>query len=235
MAKDNTRRKTRDDGDGQPSRLPFNLTAGGLVTLVAVSAAALAWAFVLGVLVVRGYKPEEAVPELARIMPRPEANSTVAAPAPAPTPAPSEVLRAEELEFYDDLHRKPGETAPVKPRAATAPAAQPPAAAPQAPAPTAAPAAQAPAAAQAAQASGQRFAYVYQVGALRDAEEARKFAARLQGQGLTTSVESAQTQGATWHRVLVHFQGTPEQTEALKAKLATAGVQKPIIKSKTPL
>ncbi|WP_035251305.1 SPOR domain-containing protein [Desulfocurvus vexinensis] len=228
MAKDNTRRKTRDDGDGQPRRLPFNLTAGGLVTTVVVSVAALAWAFVLGVLVGRGYKPEEAVPELARIMPRPEANAT----APAPAPAPPEVLRAEELEFYDDLHRKPGEAAPVKPRAAAAPGAQPPAAAPQAPAPAAA---TAPAAAPAAQASGQRFAYVYQVGALRDAEVARKFAARLQGQGLTTSVESAQAQGTTWHRILVHFQGTPEQTEALKAKLAAAGVQKPIIRTKTPL
>lgn len=228
MAKDNTRRKTRDDGDGQPSRLPFNLTAGGLVTVVVVSVAALAWAFVLGVLVGRGYKPEEAVPELARIMPRPEANAT----APAPAPAPPAVLRAEELEFYDDLHRKPGEAAPVKPRAAAAPGAQPPAAAPQAQAPAAA---TAPTAAPAAQASGQRFAYVYQVGALRDAEVARKFAARLQGQGLTTSVESAQAQGTTWHRILVHFQGTPEQAEALKAKLAAAGVQKPIVKSRTPL
>jgi len=234
MAKDNTKRKARDDGNGQPRRLPFNLSAGGLATVAVIAAAALAWAFVLGVLVGRGYKPEDAVPELARIMPRPEANAT----APAPAPAPPEVLRAEELEFYDDLHRKPGEAAPVKPRAASAPGAQAPATAPQAAAP-AAPAGSAPAApaaqAPAAEASGQQFAYVYQVGALRDAEVARQFAARLKGQGLTTSVESAQTQGATWHRILVHFQGTPAQTEALKATLAAAGVQKPILKSKTPL
>jgi len=227
-------RKPKNDGDGQPRRFSFSFSAAGLASVAVVAAAALAWAFVLGVLVGRGYKPEQAVPELARIMPQ---GGTEA-------PAPPEVLRAEELEFYDDLSRKPGEAAPgATPKAAapkaTAPKAAPPAAtapgaqAKGAPAPPAK--APAPAPAPGAEAPGQRFAYVYQVGALRDAAVASQFAARLRSMGLTTSVESAQAKGTTWHRVLVHFQGTPEQTRDLKETLAGAGVQKPIMKSKTPL
>lgn len=235
----NTRRKTKDGGDGQPRRFAFSFSTGGLATAMTIAAAALAWAFVLGVLVGRGYKPEQAVPELARIMPKAEANATA--------PAPPEVLRAEELDFYDALNRKPGEAAAPAAKVAPAPKGPAPAAPaaaaaatttakPQAPAATApAQAAPAPVAPAMQDAPGQRFAYVYQAAALRDAADARQFAARLQAKGLTTSIETVQAQGATWHRVLVHFQGTPEQTRTLKDTLAGVGVQKPIMKSKTPL
>jgi cell division septation protein DedD len=133
------------------------------------------------------------------------------------------VLRAEELDFYDALNRKPGEAAAPAAKVAPAPKGPAPAAPaaaaaatttakPQAPAATApAQAAPAPVAPAMQDAPGQRFAYVYQAAALRDAADARQFAARLQAKGLTTSIETVQAQGATWHRVLVHFQGTPSR------------------------
>ncbi len=238
MANDNVR---KDKDDGAPRRFTFSFSTPGVVSLAVVAVAALAWAFVLGVLVGRGYKPEQAVPELARIMPDAERNAT--APAPEKPEAPG-VLKAEELHFYDNLNKKPGEEAATEaeapapkpkpaPKAEPAKAAEaapqaPPAQAEPAPAPKAEPA-------QAQAESGARFAYVYQVGSLRDPEDAGRYAAKLRKLGLTTSIEAAEVGGATWHRVMVHFQGTPQETDALKDILATLGITKPIMKSKKPL
>lgn len=216
--------KPRKD-DKEPKRFSFSLSTAGLVSLAVVSAAALAWVFILGVLVGRGYKPEQAVPQLAEIMPRAEEKA----------PEGEGVLKPEELQFFDALEQKPADqTAAPKAKAKEESKSE-----PKAPAKTAEarpePAPEPSVAASTTSADGAQFNYIYQVGSLKNPVMAREFADRLNKLGLTTSIEEALAAGATWHRVLVHYTGTPASTAELKAVLATQGVKKPIMKSKVPL
>lgn len=91
-----------------PRKFTFEFTAPGLISVAVVTIFGLLWVFILGVLVGRGYKPENAVPELAQIMP---------APAPAAQPEQNEpptVLKPEELQFMESLQgKKPTETVTV--------------------------------------------------------------------------------------------------------------------------
>lgn len=208
--------KPRKD-EKEPKRFSFSLSTAGLVSLAVVSAAALAWVFILGVLVGRGYKPEQAVPQLAEIMPRAEQKA----------PEAEGVLKPEELQFFDALEKKPAEQTAAKPKPKPASTAAETAPQPK-PEPTAT-------AQSAPAADGAQFRYVYQVGSLKNPAMAKEFAERLNKLGLKTSIEEALAAGATWHRVLVHYTGTPESTAELKALLATQGVKKPIMKSKVPL
>jgi len=91
-----------------PRKFCFEFTGPGLVSVVVVAVLGIVWVFILGVLVGRGYKPENAVPQVAQIMP-----SAPAAAQPENTEAPT-VLRPEELHFQDTLQgRKPVETVTV--------------------------------------------------------------------------------------------------------------------------
>jgi len=95
-------RSGRKDGGG-PRRWTLSLGAGGWAGVAATLALGLIWVFILGVLVGRGYRPEEAVPELAILFPKaPNATS----------PDEIEVLRPEDLEFYEDLEKRPAQAAP---------------------------------------------------------------------------------------------------------------------------
>ena len=113
MAQETKKNRERKD-EGEPRRFTFSLSTAGLVSLSVVTVAALAWVFILGVLVGRGYKPEQAVPQLAEIMPRPEAES------PAPK-GDDGVLRPEELEFFDAVKKQPAQAS--GPKVATNPEA----------------------------------------------------------------------------------------------------------------
>ncbi len=86
--------------DGGPRKFSFELTMSGIISLVVVGAIIVVWAFILGVLLGRGYKPENAVPELAQIMP------TAESPAPVEQPEEPTVLKPEELQFMENLQGK---------------------------------------------------------------------------------------------------------------------------------
>lgn len=226
----------------QPKRFSFSLSTTGVASLTVIGAVALAWVFILGVLVGRGYHPEQAVPHLAQLMPQAEQQA----------PESETVLKAEDLEFYDNLQKKPGaDSDQPGPAADGAPTEKPDSAAQmqQAPAQPAAdqamaqqPEIQQPQTQQADDqqaeiqpSQAQQFNFVYQVSSLKDPDMALVFAAKLVKMGLKTSIEQAEASGAIWHRVMVHFTGTPEATDELKATLAGVGVPKPILKSKQPL
>lgn len=250
-------RNGRDNGGG-PRRFTISLSLPGMVVAVAVLLFGLAWTFVLGVLVGRGYSPESAVPEIAALMPSANATREEA-----------KTLKPEDLQFLDDLTKKPAPPpasltapAPAKPKPADKPATKPADAAqakapvpasPAAPAPATAPApAQTPApAATPAQAKapapapdsspldaetgGQVYRYVYQVAAYPDPISAQEFRTKLVGIGLASSLEkTVDAKGRTWHRVLVLFTGTPEDTRGLKDKLAGVGVSRVILRDKKP-
>ncbi|GAB7080668.1 SPOR domain-containing protein [Megalodesulfovibrio paquesii] len=274
-------------GPGKRYKLEFSRT--GLFGFGAVTLLGLVWVFIFGVLVGRGYRPETAVPELARIMPADQGGNK--------TTADQGVLPPEELEFYDAL-KKGGNVSPQlpsepksvssaggavadasmhppveeedlppaevvqdlsKPRPATAvassaaaPAAAPAASAKHQPAPAAPPAASA--AAQTKPAApktptppqenlsdddngppGQRYAYIYQAAAFNEASKAEAFKAKMHALNLKVSVQKVEDGGKTWHRVMVHFEGKPEDTRQLKEKLKQAGIEKALLRSKKPI
>ncbi len=89
-----------ENEDGAPRRFTFELTMSGLISLFIVVLLGVTWIFMLGVWLGRGYKPEETVPELARIMPTTESDR------PGEQGKPQEALTAEDLQFMEKL---PGE------------------------------------------------------------------------------------------------------------------------------
>lgn len=132
-----------------PRKFTFEFTGPGLISVVVVAVLGVVWLFILGVLVGRGYKPENAVPQVAQIMP------TAPPAAQQETQEPPTVLKPEELHFQDTLQgKKPPETVTVdssapKPADAAPQGGAAPLPAPAAPAPGA-PATAAPVAATAA-------------------------------------------------------------------------------------
>ncbi len=222
----------KPDTAKEPRRFSLNLSPAGLVGAIGLLLVGLAWVFIIGVLVGRGYKPEQAVPELARIMPG--ANAT-AQDGTRPHDAGQGVLRAEDLQFYDDLSKKPAPAAKAQPKAEAKPQT-PPASKTTAAAKTSAKAEPVPPAstppAQDDDGDPTVYDYRYQVASVRDQASAKAFQKRLTDLGLSSGLEQAEVKGQTWLRVVVHFRGRPMDTRGLKAKLASLGVDKPIMRDK---
>lgn len=89
----------------QKRALMFSFSPAGLFALFLFAIIALAWAFIFGLLLGRGYQPEELIPEIAQIMPTP----------PPPPPNVAETLRPEDLNFYEQLKNIPIREEPVAP------------------------------------------------------------------------------------------------------------------------
>lgn len=266
--------------------MSFTVSVGKATALGILAVFVVAWAFVLGVVVGRGYRPEQAMPEIERIMPAPPAQNQT---------ADLGVLKPEELSYMDQLSKTPHLTPkaaqaakeakeasekaareaaqkaaqktakakkdevpqaakPARPEAAKPDAARPAGATAQKAVPATPAATPAPAApmkaeksvqqvAQAPQnpkpaladAPGQRFAYVYQVAAVDTPAGAQALVAKIKSTGLFATVEPTSVNGKTWHRVLVQFRGTPEETRDMKERLSKVGLDRAIMKSKNPL
>ena len=174
---------------------------------------AMAWAFILGVLVGKGYKPENAVPEIARIMPeKPQL--------PASQPKP---LTAEELGFYDRLkNAKPSRPKTAKTPTKPAPVTKKPQAIKRVPPKATSPK-------PTISSPKKYFKYIYQVAAFRSEIEAMRFQQKIIGKGIAAFVGKP---SGGWYRVTVSFRGTPIETRKLKAKLKTLGISKPILRDK---
>ncbi|MDO9633235.1 MAG: hypothetical protein Q7I92_15155, partial [Humidesulfovibrio sp.] len=92
---------------GAPGRTyTFNCTFGGLAAMATAATLALSLFFVLGVLVGRGHRPESAIPQIERIMPT---------EAPLKAGPSAEILKAEELQYSEQLAKKGPEAQPTKP------------------------------------------------------------------------------------------------------------------------
>ena len=133
---------------GRGSRMvTFSFSVPKLVFSLLFMAAILVWVFIFGIMLGRGHKPEKVVPELARVMPVPQAQNATSPvqttadaakqsgnqplrasagaatgqngtrPAAAATPQPSGVLTPQELMYHDTLKGRPT----ASPLPATAP------------------------------------------------------------------------------------------------------------------
>jgi cell division protein FtsN len=201
----------------QPKSYSFTFTLSGLISLCGGVALALSVFFILGILVGRGYRPETKVPELARMMPRLEANQTQVK---------VDLLKPEELQYQERL-KGVGDSAPAAPPAAAAAPAAPAAEAKAEPKPEPKPE-------PAVAADTTVYNYVYMVASFKEKEMAESLRKKIDAAGLSTAIEAQPVRGATWHRVLVLFTGTPDQTDGMKEKLAPFKLQKPILKTKEP-
>ncbi|WP_243439118.1 SPOR domain-containing protein [Fundidesulfovibrio soli] len=98
--------KTQDEG---PRKFVKEFTVSSLVSYGVVAVLGIIWVFILGVLVGRGYKPENAVPQVAQIMPSAQPQTQQ-----PENKEPPQVLKPEELAFMDSLQgKKPPETVTV--------------------------------------------------------------------------------------------------------------------------
>ncbi|MBA4357139.1 MAG: hypothetical protein C0405_05365 [Desulfovibrio sp.] len=236
---------------GAPGRTyTFNCTFGGLAALATAGTLALSLFFVLGVLVGRGHRPEAAIPPIERIMP----TENSARPAPS-----AEILKAEELQYSEQLAKKGPEAQPSRPidkverKAPERPKAEAAGAKTDAK-PGAKPDAKTDARKDEKKADkgktdkpgqadkkaakdedARRYDYIYQAASFPDQDQAKAFLKRVKGQGLKADIEAGSASGKAWFRVVVFFQGTPEDTRGLKDKLGALGVPKPLMRAKTPL
>ncbi|UZP67802.1 SPOR domain-containing protein [Desulfovibrio mangrovi] len=229
--------KEKEAGESGKRKIIITASPAACSGLAVVSLLCFVWVFVFGLIVGRGYQPEEALPKLKQIMPapRPEAAASSApAIATSEEAKPSQqVIKPEDLAFYDQLKKdpapaaRPSKPAPAKPVASAAQAK-----------PTATPAkagTQVTLPKPEAKPGNTTFAYVYQAAASKDRDAAEHLKSRIESSGLQSRIESVTTNGATWHRVLVLFRGTPEETSTMKDTLQNLGVTKPLLKEKTPL
>jgi hypothetical protein len=189
--------------------------AQGISTLAGIGIL-IAWAFVLGVLLGRGYAPENHIPELARLMPKAEDSpppAIIAPDVPAQT-APEErnaILQPDDMGYRQALKGGPPRTAapPQAPQPAEPPA-EPPKNLPT-------------------------FDYVYQVAAYKAAAPCDALVDKLRKTGLNASVEkSTSASGTKWYKTLINFRGTPDDIDLLREKLGAFQLNTLILRSKTP-
>ena len=94
----------KDEGSVNGSkRYHLALSRRGMLGLGAGAVVCLAWVFILGVLVGRGYQPEKQVPELATLMPASK-NATAEM---THDKEKNKVIKAEDLDYYANLKEQP--------------------------------------------------------------------------------------------------------------------------------
>jgi cell division septation protein DedD len=206
-----------------------------IVALIGVS-----WAFMLGVMVGRGYNPDAKILEFTGRVLRGKQGPAVQEP-------PQAILRPEELNFSAALHNKPqhNSTAVAEPPVTQPPARQTNSTAAPAAAGTAV-AAQTAKTTQAAQPPAQGtppgaqpalFDFAYQVATFREAAQADKLRERLEGEGVRNSLEKNPTRDgkSVYYTVVVLRRGTAEDEKQLLAVLERLKLGQPLLRSKKPV
>lgn len=229
----------------------FRISFFSLIAASAIAVVGLVWVFMLGVMVGRGYTPNDTLPQLTRILPHEEGQNTGEATS---TPQIA-IIEPEDLTFMDKLKG----TAQNTPQADTLKPTQHTSA--NTPVPFSASANQKPStkrsatsqiarsqsvsSAPVASATGTtstikkqptpepRFDYVYQVAAFKQAAPAEALQKRLEQAGQRADIDIQLRNETTWFLVLVHFRGTPEDIHTLKATLEKFGILKILLRSKT--
>ncbi len=223
-----TRKKMTGSDSSQEKKYNFSFTLAEVIGLCAGCVGALCAFFILGILLGRGYQPENDVPELAMMMPAQSQNSS--------GEVKGGILKPEELQYMDNLKIKPetsvkpeaktaGEKITAKPETKVEPkssAVKKAVAAPEIPVEIDNPAAVAPPV----------YDYLYQVASFGAESKAREFKGKLLTDGLDASVQAGKSGSKTWYRVVVRHIGSAESTQSMRNVLAKYGIKKPMLKSK---
>lgn len=207
---------------GEQKTWTFTLSMSGMITACGCTVVALTLFFILGLLVGRGYRPEQKVPHLAEMMPKQEHGALVTPPEEARE---DKVLTAQELTYPETLSKQPAvavprETASKQPDKTKATPQKP---VKQQPAKQASPTPK----------TGEKiYDYTYQAASFRKEGMAATLKTKLANAGLKAAIETAETGKGTWYRVVVHHRGTPDSTNTMKGILAKFGIKRPLMKKK---
>ena len=228
MLRQRMRSSDSEGGDPPLKRiLTFKLSILSLLGIGSASLIAVVWIFALGIIVGRGYAPEDKVPVLGKLMPDATEKSDEEN---------SEIFKPEDLTFMSDLKTQPtlSTEAPASGKDAPQTAAQPPARAPAATAPAGTSAAAQPPVE--AKASTERYNYVFQVIAYKKPEQADAFREKLEQEGLRTrlNIERDKQGKVRFYRVQVLLLGTDQDAENVKDVLARNGIKDPFLSSRKP-
>lgn len=210
-------------------RWTFELGPAGVIGLGSVAALIMAWLFILGVLVGRGYKPESVILEFGHFVP-PLIKGESGGDSPKP-------LLPEELRFFDTLKEKAKQPAmpPAPPRREAIPEVRPTPPAAQEPTKAASPSL--PPTLQSVQTvpAAERFEFVYQAAAFRTEAQARAFQQRISDVGGAVSVEMSVLDGRSWYRALVTIRGSAADAKQVKVRLRGHGITDPFLRQKKSL
>lgn len=213
---------------GSRKRWKFEFGLAGMAGLCSVMVLIMAWAFILGILVGKGYQPESVITELRHKIPSLGKGPTV--------PVPSGPLLPEELRFFETLQERATPAMPVAPpRALTAALTAKEAAQSIQPAPPKVQPAPEPTPSPIEHPAKPRFEFVYQVAAFQTNAQALALQQRLADVGGTTSVEVSVQDGRPWYRVLVTLRGSAADAEQLKSRLQAHGLTAPFLRAKKSL
>ncbi len=235
----------------------FSFSPAGLFAMLLFTIIALAWAFIFGLFLGRGYQPEELVPEIAQIM-----------PTPPPPPNVTETLRPEDLNFYEQLKNMPLKEEPAgantkarlssrqeksssmaskkkqqrvsdtkKKKHQKQPAANSKSGTQQRqtkqavqPKRTKKKTPQ-----QARQDKKIRFSYRYQIAALKDGAAALSVQKKLEAKGIKASIAKTSIKGTNWYRIFVQVLGNDQDVQTTAAKLKKMGFPDMIFTNKSRL
>lgn len=224
----------------------FTFSTAGLLALLLFTIIALAWAFILGLLLGRGYKPEELVPEIAQVMPTPQ------------PPSVTETLRPEDLNFYEQLKNIPLKDEkseekditplPIQPEKQTqntdktkktdkksAQKSNKPTKNENKIPPKETIVTSQKTDKQAEKQIEPRYSFYYQLASLKDGASAIEAQKRLQAKNFKTSINKIQNDETTWYRLFVTFEGTDNELTDTKAKLKKLGFGDILLIKKKPL
>ncbi|MDR2161302.1 MAG: SPOR domain-containing protein [Desulfovibrio sp.] len=222
-----TQAQGQDRRSSPPPKVPLarrtftlSLTPARLISSLAGIGILIAWSFVLGVLLGRGYAPEAHIPELDRLMPRTEnavAPAVIASDrsADADPAEDAAIIQPGDMGYRQTLKGSSPRTA--SPETAARPASQPLPSAPAAP-------------------PREAYVYIYQVAAYKAAAPCQALVDRLKKAGLNASTEkSVSSAGTTWYKTMIRFQGTPDDVSQLRRALEPFRLNTLILRSKNPM
>ncbi len=205
-------KRKKASGNARKGRKQFSLHFGwsGLFSAFLLALIVLVWAFILGVLVGRGYQPESFWPALSGILPQQQEAHENNEEMP-------QIMDAEELEFMESLTGQ--ESSQEYPRREIFSDEE----GEEIPDP------------ESAQLPDEEIVYHFQVAALQSRERAQEVVRNLQLEGLKADSRTVERDGVTWHRVVVRFTARPGQEERIKRKLEDYGAGEPFLREKARL
>ena len=217
--------------------ITLTLTIPRVISLVLFAVVAIVWFFVMGLIIGRGYEPEKHIPALAEIMPgkdntappsvvhngsapalkEGEQKGKAVQPVQKPTTSQTNATKTRaSINEADKAHReqvkataqKPPATPPQKEQGKNEPDKQTP--------------------------KQERFEYVYQAASFKQADQAEALAKKLTTGGIPARVNAFTSGNTRWHRVLITFRGTPDDTETLRKDLERFKIKKILLVTKKP-
>ncbi len=214
-----TKKKSKSKIAENKGKKSITFTLSGLFSLALLGLIIVVWAFILGIILGRGYRPEILIPQLAQIMPSHEKKDVQE----KDSRKKRVVLNPEELGFFEELKkdrvnlsssteskRNVQKDLNAEQRSDTSRNSE----------------------QKSINQPDKLFAYTYQVAAFQDKNRAQKLQAKLQTVGVQSYLKKVSKSTADWYRIYISFKGTTEDIRELKKSLNKLGIKKVIIRSK---